>query len=84
MGSEQGLILFRLLRKEIMYDQYQKYIYDGPVMLFDRCVADHWRGETMAPTKTKARSNLAFQAKKQMNLIAGTKVTLPGEIKMVN
>lgn len=67
-----------------MYDPYHKYIYDGPVMLFDRCVADHWKGETMAPTVSKARSNLAYQAKKQLNLIAGTKVKLPGEIKIVN
>lgn len=67
-----------------MYGSYYKYIYDGPVMLFDRCVADHWKGETVAPTVSKARSNLVYQAKKQMNLIAGTKVTLPGKIKMVN
>lgn len=67
-----------------MYEPYYKYIYDGPVMLFERCVADHWKGETMAPTKAKARSNLAYQAKKQMNLIAGTKVKLPGKIKIVS
>ena len=67
-----------------MQEQYHKYIYDGPVMLFDRCVADHWRGETMAPTETKAKSNLNYQAKKQMNLIAGTRIVLPGKIKMVN
>lgn len=67
-----------------MYDEYHKYIYDGPVMLFDKLVADHWKGETMAPTENKARSNLAYQAKKQLNIIAGTRVKLPGEIKMVN
>lgn len=67
-----------------MYDEYHKYIYDGPVILFDKLVADHWKGETMAPTESKARSNLAYQAKKQLNVIAGTKVKLPGEIKMIN
>lgn len=67
-----------------MYDPYHKYTYDGPVILFDKLVADHWKGETMAPTVSKARSNLAYQAKKQLNLIAGTKVKLPGEIKIVN
>jgi hypothetical protein len=67
-----------------MYEEYQKYSYDGPVMLFDKCVADRWKGETMAPNQNKARSNLAYQAKKQMNLIAGSKVSLPGKIKMVN
>lgn len=67
-----------------MYEGYHKYIYDGPVILFDKLVADHWKGETMAPTENKARSNLAYQAKKQLNVIAGTKVKLPGEIKMIN
>lgn len=64
-------------------EEYNKYVYNGPVIYFDKCVADSWKGETMAPTKQKARSNLTYQVKKQMNLIAGTKVSLPGEIKMV-
>lgn len=67
-----------------MHEEYRKYTYDGPVILFDKLVADHWKGETMASTVSKARSNLAYQAKKQLNLIAGTKVKLPGEIKIVN
>lgn len=60
-----------------------KYIYDGPIMSFDRCVVDRWRGETSASSELKARSNLTYQAKKQLNLLPGTKVTLPGKIKMV-
>lgn len=60
-----------------------KYIYDGPIMSFSRCVVDRWKGETSAPTESKARSNLTYQAKKQLNLLPGTKVTLPGKIKMV-
>ncbi len=67
-----------------MYEEYHKYSYDGPVILFDKLVADHWKGETMALTESKARSNLAYQAKKQLNIIAGTRVKLPGEIKMIN
>lgn len=62
---------------------YEKYVYDGPVMSFDKCVIDRWKGETSAPTETKARSNLTYQAKKQLNQLPGTKVTLPGEVKMV-
>ncbi len=65
-----------------MYD-YQKYVYEGPVMIFENCVADRWRGETMAPTAEKARSNLAYQFKKQNNKVAGSKITLPGKLKMV-
>ena len=67
-----------------MYEEYHTYVYDGPVMFFDKLVADHWRGETMAVSEKKARSNLSYQAKKQLNLIAGTRVTLPGKIKELN
>lgn len=66
-----------------MYEEYHKYVYDGPVMFFNKLVVDHWKGETMAPSENKARSNLSCQAKKQLNLIAGTDVKLPGKIKMV-
>lgn len=60
-----------------------KYRYDGPVMEFDRLVVSNWKGETIAPSEQKARSNLAYQYKKTNNRIAGTKVTLPGKIMMV-
>lgn len=66
-----------------MYEEYHKYSYYGPVLEFDKCVTDCWRGETMAPSEKKARSNLTYQYKKQNNKVAGTKVTLPGKIKMV-
>ena len=61
---------------------YHKYTYDGPVMEFNRLLADHWKGETMAPSEKKARSNLIYQFKKQNSRIVGTKITLPGKIKM--
>lgn len=59
---------------------YDKYAYDGPVMIFERCVASHWKAETAAPSKGKAKSNLEYQAKKACNLYPGAKVSLPGEI----
>ena len=64
-------------------EEYRKYVYDGPVMEFDRLIADHWTGETMAMTEKKARSNLTYQFKRQNRRIVGTKITLPGKIKMV-
>lgn len=67
-----------------MQENYQKYSYDGPVMLFDTCVSNNWKGETVAPNEKKARSNLVYQAKKSMNLIAGSRVSLPGKIKIAN
>ena len=54
-----------------------KYFYDGPVMQFDICIADHWKGETMANSKKKAISNLTYQFKKQTNRANYTKITLP-------
>ena len=60
-----------------------KYFYDGPVMEFDICIADHWKGETMANSKKKAISNLTYQFKKQTNRANYTKITLPGEIKII-
>ena len=63
-------------------NDYHKYTYDGPVMEFDRLLADHWKGETIAPSEKKARSNLIYQFKKQNSRIVGTKITLPGKIKM--
>lgn len=67
-----------------MYEQYHTYIYDGPVLEFDRLVANHWKGETVATSERKARSNLAYQFKKKNNRIVSVKVSLPGKIKMVN
>lgn len=67
-----------------MQEQYYKYTYDGPVMRFNNYVTDRWKGETMAPSEKKARSNLIYQAKKQLNLIASARITLPGKIKMIN
>lgn len=64
--------------------EYHKYVYDGPVLEHDRLVADHWKGETMALSEKKAKSNLTYQYKKKNNRLAGVKVTLPGKIKMVN
>ena len=64
-----------------MQEQYYKYTYDGPVMLFETMMTDRWKGETMATSEKKARSNLTYQAKKQLNLIAGTRITLPGKMK---
>lgn len=61
-----------------------KYRYEGPVMEFDKLVANNWKGETIAPSEKKARSNLAFQYKKRNNRVAGTKITLPGKIMMVS
>ena len=58
----------------------ERYSYVGPVFEFDTCVQRKWSGETMAVSEKKARSNLAYQWKKQNNRTASSKITLPGKI----
>lgn len=59
----------------------EKYIYEGPVESFGKCIDSHWRGETMADSEAKARSNLTYQYKKQNGRSAACKITLPGKLK---
>ena len=66
-----------------MSEQYYRYAYSGPVMIFETCVASNWKGETAAPSESKAKSNLEYQAKKACKLSPGTKVTLPGKIEII-
>lgn len=67
-----------------MYEVNHRYVYEGPVVAFNQCLTSRWKGETMAPSEKKARSNLAYQFKKQNNRVAGSRISLPGKIKMVN
>lgn len=60
-----------------------KYSYNGPVMEFDRCIANKWRGETMAVSEKKAKSNLVYQFKKKSNRTAATRISLPGNVELV-
>lgn len=41
------------------------YSYSGPVMMFDRCVANSWQAETYAPSekKRKATSRISSENK---------------------
>lgn len=59
------------------------YEYEGPIMVFDTCVASKWRGSTYAVSEEKARNNLTYQAKKLLNKLPNTRVTLPGKITLV-
>ena len=61
-----------------------RYIYEGPVKEFDRIIADHWRGETIAESERKARSNLTYQYKKSHNKSNYTKITLTGKLTEID
>ena len=60
-----------------------KYSYDGPVMIFDKYTTHHWEGETIAPSESKARCNLAYQYKKENKLEPRAKITLSGKLKII-
>ena len=77
----QGISFFVLTERT---DAMAKYIYKGPVMEFGRCVADHWEGETVAPSVGKARSNLAYQFKKFNNRSPSAKIALPGKFQRMD
>jgi hypothetical protein len=53
-------------------------------MEFNTLLTDRWEGETVAPSEKKARSNLTYQFKRGNNRIAGTRITLPGKIRMID
>ncbi len=56
------------------------YSYDGAVLEFDKIVANHWKSQTYATSEAKARSNLAFQFKRETGRVPRSKITLPGKI----
>lgn len=58
------------------------YSYDGPVCEFDKTIANCWHGETYAVSEKKARTNLAYQFKRDTGRVPRTKITLPGKIKI--
>lgn len=60
------------------------YIYEGPILEFDRCISSKWVGETTAETEKAAKRNLAYQFKKQNNRTMNARISLPGTIKIIN
>lgn len=74
------LFLFAGGRRNVM----PKYIYDGPVLEFGKCIANQWKGETTAPTESRARTNLAYQFKTKHSRLPGSKITLPGKMTVID
>ena len=61
----------------------EHYIYNGPIMHFDKCLSNSWHGETMAPSEAKAMNNLTYKAKSFCNLVANAHITLPGKLYLM-
>jgi len=57
-----------------------KYLYDGPVLEFEKCITNRWTASTYAASEKKALSNLNFQFKKNNNKSVNSKITLPGKL----
>lgn len=58
------------------------YEYSGPVLMFDKIVAANWTSSTTATSEKKARSNFAYQYKRQNGLANNAKISLAGKIKI--
>lgn len=59
------------------------YSYDGPVLAFERIVANHWKASTYAESEAKARCNLAYQYKRQAGLVPRSNITIPGKLIII-
>ena len=59
------------------------YSYNGPVLEFDRIIAEHWSASTRAESEKKARSNLAYQFKMKYGREPRSKITVPGKLIII-
>ena len=57
-----------------------RYIYEGPVTEFGKCIDSHWKAATYAVSIHRAKSNLTYQFKMQYGKSRNTKIDLPGKI----
>ena len=58
------------------------YTYRGPVLAFDKVIANNWEGQTYATSEAKARSNLVYQFKMKTDLTVST--TINNKIRLRN
>ena len=59
------------------------YSYDGPVLEFDKVIANHWKASTYAESEKKARCNLAYKFKMETGRLPRTKITIPGKLIVI-
>lgn len=58
------------------------YKYSGAVKRFNNVIHSNWTGYTYAVSEAKARSNLAYQFKKQYGMMPNVKIILPGKVEL--
>lgn len=54
------------------------YIYEGPVMQFNKIIQEFYRNGTQAASEARALANLQFSYKKKMKLAPSSKIELDG------
>ena len=59
------------------------YSYDGPVLEFDRIIANHWKASTRADSEKKARCNLAHQFKMEFGRVPRSRISVPGKLTVI-
>lgn len=59
------------------------YFYNGPVLEFNRTIADRWSATTRAASEKKARCNLAHQFKMEYGRVPRSKITIPGKLTII-
>ena len=59
------------------------YRYCGPVKEFDNIINNKWEATTHAFSEKKARNNLIYRYKREHGKSADSKITLPGEVIVV-
>ena len=61
----------------------KRYRYSGPVEQFRKSICNRWTGETVAATEKRAKSNLAYQFKKETGRLGTTNISLPGKLEEI-
>lgn len=59
------------------------YFYNGPVLEFDKIIANHWSGSTRAVSEKKARCNLAYRFKMEYGKMPQSKISIPGKLTII-
>ena len=62
----------------------KRYSYKGPIMEFGKCVQHDWTGETVATSERSAKSNRIYQWEKDHNRCLYVKISLPGQLTIIN
>lgn len=62
----------------------ERYYYSGPVKEFDNIINPKWEANTLAPSESKAKSNLAYQYKVSHGKSYNSKITLPGKLSITD